>query len=363
MEKLPIKQTAPWLGMGEIDHEFCADAHKKLEALMIFVDFPNKKAVNAEAPYNSIDYYKSILADDGMRVLGEISYNSLKLNITCAGKWHTMPKNDDEYGMDRVISYEVHAAYISDACDACSADYDLDKYDILYIVPVYGSAVPYSPTLVSRTHPVCGTRSANKTGLCVTFGADMHSRRGLLLAHETGHILGLPDYYLYQCEPHMDFSYCGGWSLMGLIEGFAPDWFKYDKWRLGFIDDASVRIVTESCEIPVSSDGVNLVIVPNRGEDPENAGTKAVAIEYREAGGLDSALAKYGERGIVMYELDGETSGGMGCLRVIPKSGDEAYDRKLEVRNCHEFVVDGESVAACGVEAFYSDGKLKLLIK
>lgn len=355
MDKLPIKQTAPWLGMGEIDHEYCADAHERLAALMIFVDFPNKKAADAEAPYNNIGTYKELLADDGLRVLGEISYGRLQLDITCADKWYTMPKNDDLYHMDRVISYEVHAAYIADAVEVCSADYDLDRFDILYIVPVRGSAVPYSPTLVSRTHPVYGTNGHGKTGLCVTFGADMYSRRGLLLAHETGHILGLPDYYLYQCEPHMDFSYCGGWSLMGLIEGFAPDWFMYDKWRLGFIDSSSVRLVSESCEIPVSSDGVRLIVVPT-------CETGAVAIDYREPVGLDCALSKFGERGIVMYELDGEASGGMGCLRVVPKSGEEAYDRRLEVGSCHEFAVDGESVAACGVTALYSDGKVRISI-
>ena len=356
-----FRQTAPWLGMGQkIDTEYSADARAKLRALMIFVDFPNCRACDAEAPYNGTAYYREILAEDGLRAMDAVSDGRLDLTIDCADGWYTMPKDDAEYKMERVITYEIHAAYIADACDVCADDYNLDDYDIFYVVPVKGSAVPYSPTLVSRKYPVRGQR--NKSGLCVTFGADMHFRKGLLLAHETGHILGLPDYYSYRCEPGGDFAKCGGWSLMGLIEGFAPDWFLYDKWRLGFVPDERVEVLDGAGEYDVKlafdgeDGGKTLVLIP--AEE-----TRAYAVEVRTAAGLDEKLAKYGGRGIILYEMDGTRSGGYDYLNVIPKAGFEEFYGKLTARECREFVTDGESVSHGGVTVELCGAMAKIKIE
>ena len=350
MKNFDLHQTVPGLGMGlHIDTEFSADAHDKLRALMIFVDFPNRRAGDTESPYDDVAYYKSILAEDGLRVLRLLSRDRLDLTIECADKWYTMPRNDNDYQMERVITYELHAAYIADACDVCADDYDLDRYDIFYVVPVRGSAVPYSPTLVSRSYPVCGKR--NRSGLCVTFGADMHFRRGLLLAHETGHILGLPDYYSYSCDPGDDFAHCGGWSLMGLIEGFAPDWFAYDRWRLGFLPDERVEVLDtlrdgEPHEIKLAfgedadEEGRELVLIPI-------TESRAYAIEARSANGLDHALSAHGGCGVILYEIDGGRSGGCDCLTVIPK--DAAFYGKLSPSVCRELVTVGESVTHDGI--------------
>lgn len=357
MVTFDFRQTAPWLGMGPvIDTENSADARAKLRALMIFVDFPNCRASDAEAPYNGTAYYREILADDGLRVMNALSYGRLDLTIDCADGWYTMPKADAEYKMERVITHEIHAAYIADACDVCADDYNLDDYDIFYVVPVKGSAVPYSPTMVSKKYPARGKR--NKSGLCVTFGADMHFRKGLLLAHETGHILGLPDYYSYRCAPGGDFAKCGGWSLMGLIEGFAPDWFLYDKWRLGFLPDERVEVIGSAGEHEVKlafseeDEGKMLVLIPV-------SETRAYAAEVRTAAGLDEKLAKYGKRGIILYEMDGTRSGGYDCLNVIPKAGFEEFYGKLDARVCREFVTDGESVSLGGVTAVLCGDTIK----
>ncbi len=354
-------QTVPWLGMGrKPDLRHCADPAAKLRALMIFVDFPNHRVSDVEAPYNEIGYYKEILAEDGKRVLCAVSEGRLDLTIVCAERWYTMPQNDADYKMERVITHEAHAGYIADACDVCADDYDLDSFDIFYVVPVKGSAVPYSPTMVSKSRPVCGKRA--KAGLCVTFGEDMHFRRGLLLAHETGHILGLPDYYAFQCERGREFAYCGGWSLMGLIEGFAPDWFAYDKWRLGFLPDEAVEVLDESGEFEVKMSfgggGKRLMLIPL-------TETCAVAVEARwaAADGLDKRLAEFGGRGIVMYELDGTKQSGYGCLTVIPKKGYEEYLGKLNVRECRELVCSGENVSHRGVTASLTGDVVKITIR
>ena len=197
---------------------------------------------------------------------------------------------------------------------------DYSQFDILYIVPVHGSAVPFSPTMVGKDRPL--SCASGEIGLAVTFGADMYSRKGKLFAHENGHILGLPDLYTYEVTAGAadGFSHCGTWDLMGWIEGLAPDYMAYSKWRLGWIEDGQVACAAADGEFtltPVETEeGLKLVMIPL----DEYHG---YAVEYRKPIGLDKALP---EEGLLFYRLDGTVCGGLGCLTIIPPE-EEQYLR------------------------------------
>lgn len=167
-----------------VDLARAADSRSALRGVCIFVDFPNAPAARSERP--DFDFYTELLLQDGLNVFEKISYGKLNLSVEPIKKWFTMPKNDTDYGMDRVITYETHRNYIRDALSVSCGSVDYTKYDILYIVPVCGSAVPYSPTMVAKDCPIpCSNEpDAPGMGLVVAFGADMYSRRGKLFAHE-----------------------------------------------------------------------------------------------------------------------------------------------------------------------------------
>lgn len=293
-----------------IDYKQAADSHKKLKAAFICVDFPNIKAENSKHPEASFFY--DILARDGMDIFNTISYGKLDLEISLFDCWFTLPRNDKDYKMDREISSEIHRAYIQDCMDVSCVAVDYSKFDILYIAPVHGSMVPYSPTMVNNGDPL--TCKSGKIGLAVTFGADMYTRKGKLFAHENGHIMGLPDLYTYKTTEGAEngFSHCGTWDLMGLIEGIAPDFLAYSKWRLGWIDDAQVTIAEKSEQYtlePVETkDGLKLVVIPlDR--------YHGYAVEYRKPLGIDTALT---EDGLIVYRIDGTIKSGDGCITIIP---------------------------------------------
>jgi len=320
-----------------IDCRQAADSRSKLKAAFICVDFPNKRGADSQHPEPS--FYYDLLARDGLEVFREISYGKLDLEVTLFDRWFTMPKDDEAYRMARELSAETHSAYIKDAMDISCDVVDYSQFDILYIVPVYDSAVPYSPTMVGKDRPI--SCASGSLGLAVTFGADMYRRKGKLFAHENGHILGLPDLYTYKVtEGAQDgFSHCGTWDLMGWIEGMAPDYLAYSKWRLGWIEDSQVACADgEFTLTPVeTAEGLKLVMIPL--DDYHG-----YAVEYRQPAGLDAALP---EDGLLFYRLDTTANGGMGCLTIIPPE-EEKY-LKLDRSTPHGLIRAGQSASRDGV--------------
>ena len=137
-----------------------------------------------------------------------------------------------------------------------------------------------------------------------------------VIAHELGHYLGLPDLYLYEVPEGVRdcFAHCGTFDLMGLIEGLAPDYLAYHKWRLGWIDDDQTAEAARGevgtftltpVEVP---GGLKLVNIPLDGENGYIA-------EYRTPTGLDEKL---GTDGVLVYRISAKVPNGMGCVTVIP---------------------------------------------
>ncbi len=340
-----------------IDYTSAADSRVPLRAVFVCVDFPNKRA--ADSPHPDPRFYYDILAGEGLDIFSKISYGRMNLKVDLIENWFTMPKNDEEYHMDRVITYETHRNYIGDALKISSSAVDYGRYDIVYIAPVCGSAVPYSPTMVAKENPVpCGD-GKNGAGLVVTFGADMYTRRGKLFAHENGHILGLPDLYIYYIKEWQEcLAYCGSFDLMGLIEAQAPDYLGYSKWRLGWIDASQVTEVKsgergEYTLTPIETSGGNkLVVMPI---DAYNG----YVIEYRTPTGLDAAM---GKDGLLLYRVNGTTANGRGCITVIPPEKEKYL--KLTVEASDALITEGMTVECEGITVeSLSGGRVRIVRK
>lgn len=347
-----FKSTIKDLNGGfAIDYTQAADAHQKLRAAFVCVDFPNKKAADSQHPDTA--FYYDLLAADGIRVFDTISYGKLDLEIVLFDQWFTMLKDDVDYNMTRVITGELHRAYMQDAMDVSCHVVDYSQFDIIYIVPVHGSAVPFSPTMVYKSHPIkC---ASGEIGLGVTFGADMYPRKGLLLAHETGHIMGLPDLYTYKTTEGAkdDFGHCGTWDLMGWIEGIAPDYLAYSKWRLGWLSDEQFAVADESGEYQLTpvetAEGLKGVIVPL----DEYHG---YIVEYRQPLGLDEKLP---EEGLLVYYIDGTIRSGFGCITIIPPQ-EEMY-LQIDRNKIDGLVRAGDTVSRDGISiTSLGNGRVKV---
>ncbi len=331
-------------GCFPIDTAFVADTGRMLRAVMIFVDFPNARAEDLEGRYGSFDYYYDALAMEGLEFFKKASFGKMHFTIDRVDKWFRMPKNDNEYHMSRVMKAEDHRNYIAEAVRLTEAEVDYRKYDMLYIVPPKSAVnVPFSPTMCARTTSDIVTSYGARVGLAVTVGQDMHWRRGKLLVHETGHMTGMPDYYTYHPEEgETAFAHCGGWDVMGWIEGRAPDFFGYGKWRYGWFDDDQVEVFTgngswEHTLTPIETEkGNKLAVIPI----DEHSG---YVVESRRGIALDAALED--RQGVLIYYVNGYRGSGDGCLTVCPPQP-ERYRRLDKDDNEELFGIKEGQVAA-----------------
>ena len=107
--------------------------------------------------------------------------------------------------------------------------------------------------------------------------------------HEIGHTMGLVDLYGYSGSAH---RFVGGWSLMGLISGHAPEYFAWERWILSWLDDNQVvclpsgKITANLNAVPLSG-GQKMIVAPI-------SETRAVVVEVRRRVGYDLSLPEEG---------------------------------------------------------------------
>ena len=133
-----------------------------------------------------------------------------------------------------------HKAYIAEVVRKTSRSVDFSKYDIVYIVGSKNKGTPKSPTWLA--HAGRGIRSGNaELRHAVTFGNDIRGWNWgwQTLAHETGHVFGLPD--LYNHRPGTDHyrdiqKHVGCWDLMG-CQLAGSEYLAWHKYKLGWLSD------------------------------------------------------------------------------------------------------------------------------
>ncbi|PNP79299.1 hypothetical protein FNYG_07375 [Fusarium nygamai] len=303
----------------------CAPSTGTLKGFVIFVDFSDAEPARGETPQSLYD----AVVPQTIEWYKQASYGVLSLNISAdMSRFYRMPKSAASYGWERGLTGPEHQEYIQDALDAYTSNGTRPpppESDVLYVVPVNsvgGRGISRSITYVSEIKTRQGDHVAQKT---VTVGTDAFTGWGTkswkVLAHETGHTMCLADLY-----PFGDLGlgyYVGGWSAMGDLSGIAPDFFAWDKWRLGWIDDSSVDCVSERgitqhtlnpLELNTSGNGVKAVVVAVNQ-------TSALVAEARVSEGLDSGVCA---PGVLLYTVDTSVETGHGPIRIVdvtPGSG------------------------------------------
>ncbi|RSM03823.1 hypothetical protein CEP52_007203 [Fusarium oligoseptatum] len=336
----------------------CAPSTGTLNGFMIFVDFSDAEPSQGETPQSLYD----AIVPQTTEWYKQASEGALSFNVTAdLSKFYRMPATAASYGWERGLTWAEHQEYIQDALDAYT-----DKgtrppppeSDVLYVVPVNNAGsrgISRSITFVTRANTRQGDYVARKT---VTVATDAFTTWGpkswIALAHETGHTMCLADFY-----PFEDLGlgyYVGGWSAMGDVSGVGPDFFAWDKWRLGWINDDSIDCVSEKgttehtltpLELKASDKDIKAVVIAVNQ-------TSALVAEARIPEGLDSGVCA---PGVLLYTIDTSVQSGYGPVRVIdvtPGSGgcgtDTVYDKDDATLSLAPGGVSSYKVPGWGVE-------------
>ncbi|EOO00233.1 putative m6 family metalloprotease domain-containing protein [Phaeoacremonium minimum UCRPA7] len=258
-----------------------------------------------------------------------------------------MPAKADSYGWQRGLTSEAHQTYIQDALDAYTSvagQQSLPNTDVLYIVPTQNAtAISFSPTYMGDVTTRSGTPVAKKA---VTFGLDAYvTWHYKVLNHETGHTMCLPDLYPLPSGP--TGLYIGGWDMQGYINGPSPDYFAWNKWRLGWLSDDQIDCLTTPGSTthtisPLESPGGTKAVVVKHNS------TATLVAEVRSSQGIDSASCA---TGVLLYTVSTVTATGLGPIRVLDANpgsggcaGDELNDAPLNLNGTSSFVVPGWNI-------------------
>ncbi|PUB25916.1 M6 family metalloprotease-like protein [Promicromonospora sp. AC04] len=312
------------LGSGFPVDDQALPAVGTLKAALLFVDFEDHPAA-----VGSLDEAETNLAS-GVEYLERVSGGRLDVTTTSSDGWVRMPEPSTSYPFERGLSYEDHVRYIGDAIAAADATFDFSDVDVVWVTATKEAPnITYSPT----TNFLDVTADDNHLTHAVTFGYDQWRWGGLVLAHESGHTLGLPDLYLFEAPPSDPGNWhaaVGGWDLMGLISGSGPEYFAWHRWQLGWLDDAQVV-----CADPRRATTARLGPVAGSGNAPSwqdtmlvypISATRAVVVENRQPVGYDEAI---GASGALVYTVDTSVRSGEGPVRVVdstPGSADGLDD-------------------------------------
>jgi len=302
----------------------------KIRAVMIFVDFPNRLASDAGEGFRETQAYYDFLVPGAVRWYKNSSYNAVSLEVTPVHKWYHMSRTDDTYGFARGLTWETHVEYVSEALALADEDVDFSQFDVFYIVPVRSAAaISFSPAYIDDSpfwgYPTWVVLDGVNIRYGVTTGQDAWDWWGSkVLNHETNHVFGLPDLYSFNGQWvwtetgwfYDSHFFVGGWDLMGLITGPAPDLLAWHKWKLGWVTDDQVDVVTKAGTTehhltPVERKGSNKLLVVRTGQ------TTAYAIELRLPMVNDAAAA---DSGILIYKVDSSVGTGYGPVRIVDAS-------------------------------------------
>ncbi|MCN9239307.1 M6 family metalloprotease domain-containing protein [Streptomyces sp. RY43-2] len=306
---------------------------RPLDAVLVFLSFPGSAPTTTPAQLTA-DYFPAT-----SRFYARASYGRFALRPHPVGHWMRMPHSASSYAIQRDWDPEHRDAYLRDAFAVAQKKVDFSRYDIVYFV-----ADPDAPGVDSDATKVVNfetpRRVSGKDVHRVVTVFEKHPPDRLVLAHETGHVLDLPDLYHRPMDGKGDWdTYVGDWDLMGSQFGLAPDLFAWHKWKLGWLDDrqvacvrgaAGARLTLEPLE--AAATGARQVPVAAGAPPPapgvqtfgSGRGTKlavvrtgpdtVIALEGRAALGNDVSVCR---QGILVYRVHGETESGGGPIEVL----------------------------------------------
>jgi M6 family metalloprotease-like protein len=294
----------------------------EVKAVMVFVDFPDVPGKG------SLDEIKKAIVGDAKDIVGDAedwfwqeSYGRLNFSVeTPVLQWRRMPEPATAYA-DIKKSADSHQSYIITALKLFSREeIDFNAYQIAYVVAAeipdpandtrYEGVLDNSPTLSAGIEVVTNNGKVNHV---VTFGRDSYHRGFRVLVHETGHLFGLPDLYLFHPTAERKLLIpAGAWDIMCDLYT-AWHFLGWHKYKLGWLDESQL-IYFESGEVSMilksleTAHGIKMIVMP--GEHL----SQLYVVEVAQSLGEGEQFRDYG---LLVYTVDASVATGHEPVSVM----------------------------------------------
>jgi len=287
-----------------------------VKSIVLFADFPDVPAT--QTPEDIL----SLLSPSAENFYAALSYGRMQWTLEPHLVWLRLSRPSAFYG-NAIRSYDGHLRFLQEVVALADADVDFSTADsVIVMVPPQASAVETGPAFGAEAGQ--GYSADGKTfSVGVTSGADLTNWGYLWLNHESGHTMGLPDLYAYKFDQSNyddEHRFVGGFGLMGFVSGSAPEYFAFERWQLGWLDDAQIVCKPQNSQpitiTPVeTAGGLKAVVIPL-------SKSKVLVVESRRPLGFDAALPK---AGALVYTVDTAIASGEGALVVYPQIEGDPY--------------------------------------
>ena len=295
---------------------------------VLFADFPDVQATRT--PQQIFDILQPTAAD----FIWDTSYEKMTLVLQPHLVWLRMSNPSTHYAA-AIRDFTGHRDWLQEAVTLADEAVDFGDTDLVLVMATpEAEAIAYGPTWLgfdgnNGALQADGVKIYNG----ITSGADLLQWGGKWLAHELGHSMSLVDLYSYDAAG----GFSRPFSLMDLISSEAPEYFAYERWFLGWIDDRQIactsQTTTEELTAVERSDGFKAMAVPV-------AENRLLVMESRRALGWDSGLSS---EGVVVYSVDTTIPSGFGTIQVENERQMLQTGQSIEV---HGIVVTVEASTA-----------------
>lgn len=292
---------------GENDPLIYGSAVGKKKMIFLYLEFQGQDITES----TKVTAEKMLAGGTFEELFEKQSYGKLDLDITHVHGWRTLPKKRDQYGTKET---EPHRDLFVDVFKQYPK-IDFRTYDYI-AVKMFGLGNTAFGERDDKAIPYRG----EKINVALNIGSNSY----FVLAHELGHVMGLPDLYTYGGVEGPK-NPMGPWDVMsecGRSSGFCG-WHRH---KLTWLDADRKTCLAEGTHrltvTPLDADkGLSMIVVPV--ENPEKPSTVFVVEVARPVRKKKGSFEK--PDGILVYSVDARVKNGHNPVVAYPRVKTDIY--------------------------------------